>query len=223
MLWNLGEQQVEILESVYYVCFCSFHQTIQDRTYFCPIRRFDQYEIFTAAGKRTDCLFGVVVIHHIRNKYRMLKSVAKKAEGKIIILDMICFEYLILSFDKLVAWTGTGKTDKLKIYEDVLAAVEDHRINLSKVDDEKTLRYLSSFKRYSTERVMKSLVGEFTQNEKWSVKGLLMGECWYKNCCVSEHQNSLRCGKPEIKDGSEKMRVLMQSKEIEKILITIAR
>ena len=70
---------------------------------------------------------------------------------------------------------------------------------------------------------VKSLVGEFTQNEKWSVKGLLMGECWYKNCCVSEHQNSLRCGKPEIKDGSEKMRVLMQSKEIEKILITIAR
>lgn len=61
----------------------------------------------------------------------MLKSVAKKAEGKIIILDMICFEYLILSFDKLVAWTGTGKTDKLKIYEDVLAAVEDHRINLT--------------------------------------------------------------------------------------------
>lgn len=165
----------------------------------------------------------VVDNQDIRNKYRMLKSVAKKAEGKIIILDMICFEYLILSFDKLVAWTGTGKTDKLKIYEDVLAAVEDHRINLSKIDDEKTLRYLSSFKRYSTERVMKSLVGEFTQNEKWSVKGLLMGECWYKNCCVSEHQNSLQCGKPEIKDGSEKMRVLMQSKEIEKILITIAR
>lgn len=136
----------------------------------------------------------VVDNQDIRNKYRMLKSVAKKAEGKIIILDMICFEYLILSFDKLVAWTGTGKTDKLKIYEDVLAAVEDHRINLSKIDDEKTLRYLSSFKRYSTERVMKSLVGEFTQNEKWSVKGLLMGECWYKNCCVSEHQNSLRCG-----------------------------
>ena len=32
-----------------------------------------------------------------------------------------------------MAWTGTGKTDKLKIYEDVLAAVEDHRINLSKL------------------------------------------------------------------------------------------
>ena len=47
----------------------------------------------------------VVDNQDIRNKYRMLKSIADKAEGKIIILDMICFEYLILAFDKLVAWT----------------------------------------------------------------------------------------------------------------------
>ena len=84
------------------------------------------------------------------------------------LLEMLCFEYLILAFDKLVEWTGTGMTDKIKIREEVLAAVENHRINLSKIDDEKTLRYIAGFKRYSTERVMKSLVGEFTQNEKWS-------------------------------------------------------
>lgn len=112
----------------------------------------------------------VVDNQDIRNKYRMLKSIADKAEGKIIILDMICFEYLILAFDKLVAWTGTGKIDKIKIREEVLSAIENHRINLSKIDDEKTLQYLAGFKRYSTERVMKSLMGEFTQNEKWSVR-----------------------------------------------------
>lgn len=116
----------------------------------------------------------VVDNQDIRNKYRMLKSIADKAEGKIIILDMICFEYLILAFDKLVAWTGTGKIDKIKIREEVLSAIENHRINLSKIDDEKTLQYLAGFKRYSTERVMKSLMGEFTQNEKWSVKGALV-------------------------------------------------
>lgn len=74
----------------------------------------------------------VVDNQDIRNKYRILKSIADKAEGKIIILNMICFEYLILAFDKLVAWTGTGKTDKIKIREEVLSAIEDHRINLSK-------------------------------------------------------------------------------------------
>ena len=160
----------------------------------------------------------VVDNQDIRNKYRMLKSITNKSEGKIVILDMICFEYLILAFDKLVTWTGTGKADKIKIREDVLSAIEEHRINLSKIDDEKTLQYLASFKRYSTERVMKSLVGEFTQNEKWSVKGPLMGECWYKDCCVSEHPDSLRCGKPEVEGGSEKMRMLMQSETVRKVL-----
>lgn len=157
----------------------------------------------------------------IRNKYRQLKQLVEKSEAKVIILDMICFEYFILAFDKLVSWTGTGKKDKIKMREDILAAIEDHRIDLSKIKNQTTMQYLSGFKRYSTERVMKSLVGEFTQNEKWSVKGPLMGECWYKDCCVSEHPDSLRCGKPEVEDGSEKMRVLIQSEEIKKILSII--
>lgn len=160
----------------------------------------------------------VVDNQDIRNKYRVLKSITDKSKGKIVILDMICFEYLILAFDKLVVWTGSGKKEKIKIREEVLAAVENHRIDLSKIDDEKTLQYIAGFKKYSTERVMKSLVGEFTQNEKWSVKGTLMGECWYKDCCVSEHPDSLRCGKPEFKDGDEKMRMLIQSEEVRDLI-----
>lgn len=160
----------------------------------------------------------VVDNQDIRNKYRMLKSIADKSEGKIIILDMICFEYLILAFDKLVAWTGTGKTDKIKVCEEILLAIENHRIDLSKINDEKTLQYLAGFRRYSTERVMKSLVGEFTQNEKRSVRGALMGECWYKDCCVSEHPDSLRCGKPEVRGGNDKIKMLIQSEEVQRVI-----
>ena len=163
----------------------------------------------------------VVDNQDIRNKYRMLKSIAEKSEGKVIILDMICFEYLILAFEKLVEWTGTSKKDKIKIREKVLSAIENHRINLAKIDDEKTLQYLAGFKRYSTERVMKSLVGELTENEKWSIKGSLMGECWYKDCCISEHPDNLRCGNPEVEDGSEKMRMLIQSESVQKVLSQI--
>ena len=158
----------------------------------------------------------------IGNKYRQLKQLVEKSEAKIIILDMICFEYFILAFDKLVSWTGTGKTDKIKMREDSLAAIEDHRIDWSKIENQKTMQYLFGFKRYSTERVMKTLVGEFIQNEKWSVKGQLMGECWYKDCCVSEHTDSLRCGKPEIKNGNEKMQMLIQSEEVQKVVEEIA-
>ena len=154
----------------------------------------------------------------IRNKYRQLKQLVEKSEAKVIILNMICFEYFILAFDKLVSWTGTGKTDKIKMREDILAAIEDHRIDLSKIENQKTMQYLSGFKRYSTERVMKSLVGEFTQNEKWSVKGTFMGDCWYKDCCVSEYPDNLRCGKPEVEGGNEKMRLLIQSEEVQRVI-----
>ena len=154
----------------------------------------------------------------IRNKYRQLKQLVEKSEAKVIILNMICFEYFILAFDKLVSWIGTGKTDKIKMREDILAAIEDHRIDLSKIKNQTTMQYLSGFKKYFTERVMKSLVGEFTQNEKWSVKGLLMGDCWYKDCCVSEYPDNLRCGKPEVEGGNEKMRLLIQSEEVQRVI-----
>ena len=65
---------------------------------------------------------------------------------------------------------------------------------------------------------MKSLVGEFTQNEKWSVKGELMGECRYRDCCVSEHPDSLRCGRPEVENGDEKIRMLIQSAEVQRVI-----
>ena len=45
-----------------------------------------------------------------------------------------------------------------------------------------------------------------------------MGECWYKNCCVSEHPDNLRCGKPEVEDGSEKMRMLIRSQEVQRLI-----
>ena len=40
---------------------------------------------------------------------------------------------------------------------------------MSKIGDAKTLQFLDSFKRYSTERVMKSLVGELTENDMRTV------------------------------------------------------
>ena len=155
----------------------------------------------------------------IRNKYRLLKSFANHSDNQIVILDIICFEYLILAFDKLVKWTGTGKKDKIKMREEIISAIEDHRIDLSKIKDEKTLKYLQGFKRYSTERVMKSLAGELTENEKWSIKGEFMGECWYEDCCISEHLENLRCGTPDIKNRREKIKALIQSEEVQKILL----
>ena len=123
--------------------------------------------------------------------------------------------------------SGSGKTVLYEMLEDLRLTDEYKAIKLFNYKSDhfsesiEKCRDIAGFKRYSTERVMKSLVGEFTQNEKWSVKGVHMGECWYKDCCVSEHPDNLRCGKPEVEDGSEKMRMLMQSEEAHKIILII--
>ena len=165
----------------------------------------------------------VVDNQDIRNKYRLLKMMADKSENQIVILDMICFEYLILAFDQLVSWTGTGKKDKIKMREEILEAVENHRISLAKIKDEATLRYLSGFKRFSTERVMKALAGELTENENWSIRGALMGKCWYKDCCISKYPERIRCGRPELGEGNKKMGVLIQSDTVQTVLKEITR
>ena len=135
------------------------------------------YQLQPDTGDIYYIVFDYVVDNQdLRNKYRILRSFADRSASHVIILDMICFEYLILAFDQLISWTGTGKKDKIAMREEILAAVENHRINLAEIKDEKTLQYLAGFKRFSTERVMKSLAGELTENEKWSIRGALLGE-----------------------------------------------
>lgn len=63
------------------------NQGILDALSDLEIKAYDKYYI----------AFDYVVDNQdIRNKYRMLRTIAEKSEGKIIILDMICFEYPIL-------------------------------------------------------------------------------------------------------------------------------
>ncbi|MCX4327993.1 MAG: hypothetical protein OSJ45_11960, partial [Lachnospiraceae bacterium] len=101
----------------------------------------------------------------VMNKYLELRELAAVYHEQIVILDMICFEYIILSFSKLVEWTGTGKKDKIAMRERILCAVADHRIDIGRIEDRKTKEYLMGFKRYSTERVIKAITYELTEND----------------------------------------------------------
>ena len=53
------------------------------------------------------------------------------------------------------------------------------------------------------------------------LKALLWVNAGIKDCCVSEHPDSLRCGKPEFKDGDEKMQMLIQSEEVRDLIKVI--
>lgn len=154
----------------------------------------------------------------IVNKYLELREAAERYQEQIIILDMICFEYIILSFSKLVEWTGTGKLDKVAMRRDILSALKNHRIDFSAITGEKTKEYLMHFKKFSTERVLKSITNELTENDMWSVKGELMGDCWYRDCCPAGSKRKTRCMVDGGKTGREKMMELLTDTSTWKIV-----
>ena len=85
-------------------------------------------------------------------------------------------EYFILSFLMLPEQTGTGKTDKIAMREVILSAIKGHKIELEGITDRKTLEYLKGFRKYSTERVIKAITYELTENDEWSIKGKKLGK-----------------------------------------------
>ncbi len=157
----------------------------------------------------------------IMNKYLELRELAAVCKEQIVVLDMICFEYIILSFSKLVEWTGTGKKDKIAMREIILSAIADHRIDLSRIEDRKTREYLMGFKRYSTERVIKAITYELTENDEWSVKGRQMGDCWHQDCCVKHNSEKMSCGIHMGTTGVNKLAELFADLEISKIIEAI--
>ena len=102
------------------------------------------------------------------------------------------FSYNLEFDDRITLVGGDSGTGKTVLYE----MLEDLRLT----DEYKAIKLFN----YKSDHFSESI-------EKCRDKGVHMGECWYKDCCVSEHPDNLRCGKPEVEDGSEKMRMLMQS------------
>lgn len=156
----------------------------------------------------------------IVNKYMDLQKAAKRYPEQIIILDMLCFEYIILSFNNLIEWTKSGRKDKIEMRQDILQAVENHRINIDKIRNQKTRNYLMGFRRYSTEKVIKSITYELTDGKEWSVKGDKMGKCWYKDCCVLPTSNEKYCNLP-LTDGDDKFKELINDSETQRVVAGI--
>lgn len=154
----------------------------------------------------------------VMNKYLELSELAAVYPKQVIILDMICFEHIILSFSRLTEWTGTKKKDKTAMRKVILSAIEGHKIVIDRIADGKTKEYLMGFRRFSTERVIKAVTYELTENDEWSVKGKKMGRCWHRDCCAVQDTRHVKCGIAEGMSGDGKMMSLLEDAETQRVL-----
>ncbi|OUO76679.1 hypothetical protein B5F53_16370 [Blautia sp. An249] len=151
------------------------------------------------------------------NKLMDLQQLAARYSEQIILLDITCFEHIILSFSKLITWTGSRNYKAIHLRKEILGALNQHRIAVEQINDMDTLNYLKGFKHFSTERILKSLANNLTDTAKWSIKGNKMGACWCEDCCVLEESEKKNCG-VEKSLGKEKLMELFSDQEMQHIL-----
>lgn len=117
---------------------------------------------------------------------RALKRVIS-GNTNIYVLKLISFEYILLSFTKLLDWIYAENDEfrkkrvvEISAREAILAAIEEGR-------DYKSLAELKQFTsdvdNYNIEQLVSKLLFKLTRNTGFEVSKGTLGECWRNNCC----------------------------------------
>lgn len=126
------------------------------------------------------------------------KYIAKKKN--ILLMDIICFEYLLLEFDKLIEWIYEPDDGLLLKRENAVNA-RKKLIESIRADDmnyksiREIMEYDSSLCSHNIEQLSAKLLFDLTRNTGFEVSKGTIGACWIVSCCGwSERIENDACG-----------------------------
>jgi hypothetical protein len=118
----------------------------------------------------------------------------------IFMLDIICFEYLLLEFKDLISWIYafddeflTKRVKAIKAREKLVSMIETDEVNYK--DIKEIVDYNESVDSYNIEQLSAKILFDLTRNTGFEVSKGKIGDCWVKSCC--EWQNRMNddiCG-----------------------------
>lgn len=117
---------------------------------------------------------------------RALKC-AIRGNNNIYVLKIISFEYILLSFAKLLEWIYAENDEfrekrsvEISAREAVLAAIEQGTDYKSLIELQ---RFSADIDNYNIEQLISRLLFKLTRNTGFEVTKGALGECWRKDCC----------------------------------------
>ena len=135
----------------------------------------------------------------VYKEQKILKSYVDE-KSNVLLLDIICFEYLLLEFDKLIDWIYAKDDDFLIKRADTINARNKlvEMLGAGK-QDYKTLRevmaYDSNLNEHNIEQLSAKLLFDLTRNTGFEVSKGNIGDCWLESCCNwIDRQNDDLCG-----------------------------
>lgn len=122
----------------------------------------------------------------------MLRKYAGDKEN-VVLMDIICFEYILLEFKELIEWIYAPDDEFLVKREKAITAreklvktIQSGEINYK--DIREIIEYNENVDDYNVEQLSARILFDLTRNTGFEVSKGSVGECWIKSCCEWEER-----------------------------------
>lgn len=118
---------------------------------------------------------------------KMLKRYAG-IKANVFLMDIICFEYLLLEFGDLITWIYASN-DEFLVKRNKAAMAREKLVNTIKTgelnykDIREIVEYNERIENYNIEQLAAKILFDLTRNTGFEVSKGKLGECWMKSCC----------------------------------------
>lgn len=118
---------------------------------------------------------------------KLLKKYVDKKKN-VVLMDIICFEYVLLEFKNLIDWIYAPADEFLKKRAAAIAA-RDKLVNsiengyMNYKDIQEIVAYDTHITEHNIEQFAAKLLFDLTRNTGFEVSKGNIGECWIKSCC----------------------------------------
>lgn len=125
---------------------------------------------------------------------KLLKQYADKKHN-VVLLDIICFEYILLEFRDLISWIYAPDDEFLKKRAGVISAREKLVDSIESGNmNYKVIKELAEYDKYieehNVEQLSAKILFDLTRNTGFEVSKGSIGDCWIKSCCEWENKMS---------------------------------
>ncbi len=118
---------------------------------------------------------------------KLLKQYTDNREN-VVLMDIICFEYILLEFKSLIEWIYAPDDEFLKkrtrvisARERLIGAIENGDMNYK--DIKEIVDYDEHIDEHNIEQLSAKLLFDLTRNTGFEVSKGKIGDCWIRSCC----------------------------------------
>lgn len=118
---------------------------------------------------------------------KLLRKYAKN-KNNVLLMDIICFEYILLEFKDLIQWIYASDDDFLNkrkkaiiAREKLIKTIQNGELNYKDISE--IVEYNKNVDNYNIEQLSARILFDLTRNTGFEVSKGNIGECWIKSCC----------------------------------------